>query len=179
MMRSVPDASWATDRDTMRSLSWQQATTLMELVIVLAVLMILVLIGAKVWVDQSMRAQREGALTTSNALVKALKIYKAEWGVYPSIESITPLYDYVNATELNRMYDSTTPAWTGASVNGVGIYRSGNAVCIRGTVSDIAPAYRTTLCAETDEAFPDTHKDNLPTCWWEGKHNWRPCQDGL
>jgi len=162
--------------------NWHKGFSIMELAVVLAIFVILTAVGIVVWFSSDELASRNNAIISTNALLKAMAMYKGEQGDYPpeGADLVITLSTFTNVTPLLQPFRK--PPIGGTPANGVQIYRNGasnDVVCIWGELKDVTGEYEVRHCTKTNGADAAGTGNEQPACLWQGIHSWRACSQGM
>lgn len=155
--------------------------TLVEMVVVVAIVLILIGLGMNYYTNMGKRALRNDAVAMSRELVVATKSYYLDnRNKYPPAGAITPLANYINVTPIAKGHFSA-----------ISLSEVGSGVGVMGVVKDIADEYCILWVVREGAGAFDLSKN--PLCRWAGAsggscngavtasyhHDWRACDVGM
>lgn len=145
----------------------KRGVTLIELIVVLAIIMILTGIGIAEFYGQSERARREAALVAVEGMAKGLQMYYADHKEnypLPGTTSVDILSPYVDIAKIKN------------SVLNPQLTQVGTAWGVSAEVIKISPTYRVAFFLENSGGITAGQQ---PVCEWLPNHSFQNCREGL
>ncbi len=133
----------------------QEGIALPEIMLIISLVIILAMLSYPKYYDAMTKAGRDSALVSSDAMLKALKMYKLDKRDYPHSDlTALVIADYTNTTSLVKSFSSLTVQVKDSGGNSLG------GACIHGIADRVEGEYHIANCSDINGLNPGGY-----CCW--------------